>query len=479
MSKLSFGILLGLLFCSTKLHGQVTFVIEALPKTTPDEDTIFIAGSFNNWLVNDADYMLKKQLDGRFAITLPADTGTIEFKFCRGSWMKVETNDENQYVPNRKFRYGNGEVVHIKISNWQDLGGLKPVNYIVFYFFASAFYALVLIILAFRIQKRSYNKFTGFLLINIIIIILLLGSVFYNETNLIWQSYIALLAQCLLFAWGPALYIFSIALQDQKIPSRLFLHFIPVAILLIFSVLRMLNLQIVTFMTCKINPYLSWGDSIIIWASVVFNIVYHIKASKYVSWRYKSERKILSERLLVLVVCVISILALVLFIFDYILLYYEIRTGIIVNYELILVAFTLIVYAETYFLWRYPEVLREQPGQFIIENAGTLKDRLENLMQKEKPYKNPDLSVADLSEMLEIKPHVLSKILNDHFHKSFRDYINEFRVDEFICLAESEDYKNFTFLAIAYEVGFNSKSTFNLAFKKVTRRSPREYFKKN
>ena len=98
-------------------------------------------------------------------------------------------------------------------------------------------------------------------------------------------------------------------------------------------------------------------------------------------------------------------------------------------------------------------------------------------MNTKKPFKNPELNIAELSEMIDTKPHILSRLLNESFQKNFRDFINEYRGSEFIELTNSDEFKNYTYLALAYEVGFNSKSTFNLAFKKITKSSPREYFK--
>ena len=89
------------------------------------------------------------------------------------------------------------------------------------------------------------------------------------------------------------------------------------------------------------------------------------------------------------------------------------------------------------------------------------------------------MSLADLADMLELKVYVLSKVFNEHYRKNFRDFINEYRVNEFIRLSKQESQKNYTFLALALEVGFNSKSTFNLAFKKVTNQSPRDFLRQN
>ncbi|HBH48659.1 MAG TPA: esterase, partial [Bacteroidales bacterium] len=81
---------------------KVTFVIESLPTTTPEEDTLYICGTFNNWEVHDLRYMLHKQLDGKYSIAMLLDS-SIEYKFSRGSWLKVETNEKNEHMPNREY----------------------------------------------------------------------------------------------------------------------------------------------------------------------------------------------------------------------------------------------------------------------------------------------------------------------------------------------------------------------------------------
>jgi AraC-like DNA-binding protein len=73
----------------------------------------------------------------------------------------------------------------------------------------------------------------------------------------------------------------------------------------------------------------------------------------------------------------------------------------------------------------------------------------------------------------------MSKIINECYQQNFRDFVNRYRVEEFIELARQDTNKKYTFLALANEVGFNSKSTFNVAFKKVFQQSPRDFFKAN
>jgi AraC-like DNA-binding protein len=98
-------------------------------------------------------------------------------------------------------------------------------------------------------------------------------------------------------------------------------------------------------------------------------------------------------------------------------------------------------------------------------------------MRERKPYLNSKLTLAELSEISGINTHLLSRIINERHQQNFFNYINNFRIEEFKKIIDREESKNLTLLAIAYEAGFNSKTTFNTAFKKITNQTPREYFK--
>jgi AraC-like DNA-binding protein len=103
--------------------------------------------------------------------------------------------------------------------------------------------------------------------------------------------------------------------------------------------------------------------------------------------------------------------------------------------------------------------------------------QLSQLMQQEKSFKDPELSLKELAEKLNIHPNALSQVINTLENKNFYDYINELRIEEFkLILIRPENHK-FTLLALAYEVGFNSKTAFNRNFKKITGLSPTAYLK--
>ncbi len=113
-------------------------------------------------------------------------------------------------------------------------------------------------------------------------------------------------------------------------------------------------------------------------------------------------------------------------------------------------------------------------------NEDVAKDlhlKLRSLMVTEKLFTEPELTLSDLANRLEIHPNYLSQIINEIEGMNFYDYINGLRIEEFKRLVAIPENQRFTLLALAYECGFNSKSAFNRFFKKATDLSPSEYVK--
>ncbi len=102
-----------------------------------------------------------------------------------------------------------------------------------------------------------------------------------------------------------------------------------------------------------------------------------------------------------------------------------------------------------------------------------LKVKLNNLMKNDKIYLEPNLTLTDLSRQLGVNSTVLSFAINNGFGKNFNDFVNEFRINEVKEKLKSVD--NSTLLGVAFDCGFNSKATFNRAFKKFTGVSPKEF----
>ena len=96
-------------------------------------------------------------------------------------------------------------------------------------------------------------------------------------------------------------------------------------------------------------------------------------------------------------------------------------------------------------------------------------------MIAEKPYLNSDLTIGELASNLNTNSKYLSKVINQTEASNFNDYINQRRVKELENRFRQGDHEKYTFLSLALDCGFNSKATFNRAFKKYTGKSPREY----
>ena len=96
-------------------------------------------------------------------------------------------------------------------------------------------------------------------------------------------------------------------------------------------------------------------------------------------------------------------------------------------------------------------------------------------MQTERPYLNPELTIQDLSNQLNITRHHLTEILNNDLGKNFFTFINDYRVDEVKKRLLNPKFEHLTIVAIAFDSGFNSKSTFNSIFKQITEKTPSKW----
>jgi AraC-like DNA-binding protein len=106
------------------------------------------------------------------------------------------------------------------------------------------------------------------------------------------------------------------------------------------------------------------------------------------------------------------------------------------------------------------------------------KNKVIKYFDVEKPYLNPELTLSDLAEKLKTNTSVLSQVINTGFNKNFNDFVNEYRVASFKQKINTPQYSHYTMLAVAYDCGFNSKTTFNRAFKKLTNTMPSEFLQK-
>lgn len=112
-----------------------------------------------------------------------------------------------------------------------------------------------------------------------------------------------------------------------------------------------------------------------------------------------------------------------------------------------------------------------------ISEIEKLKIKLITLMEEKELYKNAELTILDVSQELKLPRHHITQILNDKMGKNFYTFINEYRLEDVKKRLMDPKNDNLTILAIAYDAGFNSKSSFNTLFKDHTGLTPSAYRK--
>jgi AraC-like DNA-binding protein len=138
---------------------------------------------------------------------------------------------------------------------------------------------------------------------------------------------------------------------------------------------------------------------------------------------------------------------------------------------------------------QHPEIFgileKENEDQLAVAADDSGDPARENLLElvrghmlKEKPYLDPDLSLEQLATRLAMRPRILSQLINESLHQNFFDFVNRYRIEEAKRLLTRPPDKKITVLEVLYEVGFNSKSSFNTLFKKYTGLTPSEFRKK-
>jgi AraC-like DNA-binding protein len=114
-------------------------------------------------------------------------------------------------------------------------------------------------------------------------------------------------------------------------------------------------------------------------------------------------------------------------------------------------------------------------GEVPDQRTLLLKNQLLEVMQSTRPYLDPELTLPDLAEKIGLPTLQVSQVINQQLGKNFNDFINAYRVEAVKSMLAEGKQAQLSLLGIAYECGFNSKATFNRAFKKHTGVAPGEW----
>jgi AraC-like DNA-binding protein len=303
------------------------------------------------------------------------------------------------------------------------------------------------------------------------------------------------------FLYGPLIYLFVCKVTGQKEADKKdVLHFIPaiavVALYLLGNPKYNVPLLLVPLFHTKWSMFLQL-ISLAAYHTIAF--YYLKKYSGKLSATINSSAKYRINWLRQFIIAssiVCSVIAVVIC-----LMYYNFPRG--QNIRFGFAALTVFIYWISYKVWSQPElfaVIRGYSNEIAdrsiapkltihlpvkkYSNSGLGADdmkriitALENKMQRDKSYLDTELTIDVLAESIACTRHHLSQAINEQLNKSFYDYINHYRVEEAKHFLIDPSKDNHKIASIAYDAGFNSISTFNDVFKKVTGSTPSQYRK--
>lgn len=487
---------------SVNPDDSIDIQILSLPANTPPESPVYITGDFNSWMPGDATFKLKKQSDGSYRTKVPIFGNSLEFKFTRGNWETVEGRSSGRARFNRKFELANAAEKRIvtRIESWEDLSG-SPINAYTFIWLLAGVLGVLLIIAINTLQNNNVasNRILSILILLISVALISRVSI-YDREIFQWQPKLMLLPDVIYFLYAP---VFLLYIRTLFLPSplkgnfRLGLSILPFLLHLIAYLPFLLmdkNGFILKNVDLSLRPWFDLAGSI----ALIYNIFYWVYIRRVIrKFQRDSDDNYAFEQNLAFLNTVMNLKAVCLSI--WLLTTVIGGLGFILNQDLsgitdrstdlLFIVFSLTVFCLGYFAIRQPEIFKlptesESDSDPIPdeteekqEDLGAIKEEVSQLMKKEQPYLNPKLTLAQLAELSGTNPHLLSRVINSGFGMNFNDFVNSYRVEDFKQKVLEEKYRNHTFLAIALMVGFNSKTAFNRSFKKLTHKTPREYFK--
>lgn len=353
-------------------------------------------------------------------------------------------------------------------------------------------------------ENRDANKWLAFLLTAISLHLLEYTA---GITGLTFKyPVIIATTYSLLFCMGPLYYIYCRYLLDKtyKTTYKTILHFLPslVVILMMLPFYTMSDKTKISYL-----QGLSQGDTlkipteqlIFMAVHVAQTVAYIFAAYKFIGKKEVELKDFSSDVYLVKKITWLNKFSL--YFFVYFLLYFILVVTLTflnsyqvqVDYVMLLIT-SVSIYAIGYTALSNPEIFKaipdfeiqtieqdiEKPDEGGKKNENKfpeLKEKLLKYMDEQKPYLKSDLKLSELADSLSVPYYHLSQLINETFLVNFYDFINKYRVEDAKKLLV-EDTRNYKILAIAYEVGFNSKATFNRVFKKYIDYTPSEFKEK-
>ncbi len=350
--------------------------------------------------------------------------------------------------------------------------------------------------LAFTLQVLTKKNKAANKILSIILwvtTITLFGRMVYSRfSDNLYVIRIVILVDVIIFVLGPLSYLYMRKLVfEEKLNFRKILyHFIPVFFHLAF-VLWSYTRTIPELHELIKQGALNFPFFVIETIGLISNIVYIFLCLKLIKLYSKERKENLSYMSNLLPFLYTYIVSISLFVTAWFLSYINFNIYYFnlkyISYNLVWILISVFVYVVSFYSLKQPEIFRmpltkknkiKNKERLCDREVAMLKDKLEELLVDEKIYLNHKLTLVDLAKKLDTTTNNVSWLLNNIHNCAFYDYINKYRVREFISKIHNGEHHNHTLLALSMDSGFNSKSTFNKAFKAEFNDTPSNYIKR-
>lgn len=310
------------------------------------------------------------------------------------------------------------------------------------------------------VSKRG-NKLSNRLLAVLLIafVVRVAKSIFYFLLDGVHIAYInaGLVGKVMI---GPLLllYIYSVTRKNFQWKSSHLLHFIPAAVL------------------ASITPFLSWSIIVDSYHLAMVQLLVYLVIGYLEVQRFKRsvenhthQKSWLNNLCLAVAMVWLAYLS-------------QILMGGVTIYAIGAAWFALVMYAVVFVALKQHKLFESQNKEQKYKTSNVSRSDLNkyeapllSLVEGEKVYLDRELSLPVLAEKLEIRPDVLSRLINEKFEKNFNDFINTYRIQAAKGLLSDPEQANAKIAGVAIDCGFKSISAFNTAFKKSVGTTPSQF----
>lgn len=332
------------------------------------------------------------------------------------------------------------------------------------------------LIVAFGKKPKTSSKDTYFYLLIIFSTVMLLARLlaFKMETSFVYRF--AMFADVSIFLIGPISYYYLRNQFEENVKVPIF-HFLPALFHFIFfcCTCMLSDISLATYYKAGTLPFIFF----LIESAGLFSMGAYLIFST-IQLRH---RLLASQNYSVLALIAAWILIEIAWAAGYVDTYFISVPLKVLNYNLIWITIPIWIHSIGYYklisngvkvskMKSVVSRVKREKQEFIVR-------KLEEISENNALFLDADLKLDDLAKEVNSSPNDLSWVLNEVYKMSFYEFINKARLNAFIDKVNQQEHRKKTLLALSYEVGFKSKSTFNNAFKTVYNQTPSQYISNN